>query len=223
MDSAQAAADLTERLRREMEASASALQSAAKDSTVNSTQAIVGLTDHLRREVEFSATALRSAAKDSTVTSTQAIAGLTDRLRVEVEQSGALLREALERSASASVNALGGTGERLRNELTLVLDRLGDASETLERIVGSAGSDLNAVQTGLAERSSRNSSARWARFPRKFPGSTGRPPQRRPKQAPWSSVWPSILIRWRASLTTWPRPRNRSTRRSIGGAKPCRR
>ena len=33
-----------------------------------------------------------------------------------------------------------------------MLDRLGDASSTLERIVGSAGSDLSAVQTGLAER-----------------------------------------------------------------------
>ena len=63
-----------------------------------------------------------------------------------------MLRESLESSASASVNALGGTGDRLRNELTLVLDKLGEASATLERIVGSAGSDLDAVQTGLAAR-----------------------------------------------------------------------
>jgi hypothetical protein len=47
---------------------------------------------------------------------------------------------------------LSGTGDKLRNELTQVLDRLGATSTTLERIVGSAGSDLNAVESGLAER-----------------------------------------------------------------------
>jgi hypothetical protein len=47
---------------------------------------------------------------------------------------------------------LSGTGDRLRTELTQVLDRLGATSGTLERIVSSAGSDLNAVESGLAER-----------------------------------------------------------------------
>ncbi len=62
------------------------------------------------------------------------------------------MRESLERSAGVSVNALSGTGDRLRNELTQVLDRLGATSGALERIVGSAGSDLDAIQGGLAER-----------------------------------------------------------------------
>ena len=64
MNSTQAIGDLTERLRREMEASAAVLQSVAKDSTVNSTQAIGDLTERLRREMEASASALQSAAKD---------------------------------------------------------------------------------------------------------------------------------------------------------------
>jgi uncharacterized protein YoxC len=95
---------------------------------------------------------LRAAAQEAAANSSGAIASLTERLRQEVEQSGALLRETLERSAGASVNALSGTGEKLRNELSQVLDRLGATSTTLERIVGSASSDLDAVQGGLAER-----------------------------------------------------------------------
>ena len=106
----------------------------------------------MRAEVETTAAALRVAAQEATESSTDAVSGLRDRLRVEVEESGALLREALERSAGSSVNALSSTGERLRSELSLVLDRLGDTSTTLERMVGSAGSDLDAIQTGLAER-----------------------------------------------------------------------
>ena len=40
----------------------------------------------------------------------------------------------------------------MRSELTQVLERLGATSGALERIVGSAGSDLDAIQGGLAER-----------------------------------------------------------------------
>jgi hypothetical protein len=150
--STDAVSSLRDRLRAEVEATTEALRVATQETTAGSTDAVSGLRDRLRTEVEATTAALQVAAREATASSTSAVAGLRDRLHVEVEESGALLREALERSAGASVNALNSTGDRLRNELSLVLDRLGDTSTTLERIVGSAGTDLDAIQTGLAER-----------------------------------------------------------------------
>ena len=74
------------------------------------------------------------------------------RLTGEVERSGASLREAVERNAGASVTALSVAGDRMRNELSQVLDRLGQASAALDRVVGGAGEKLGAIQGGLGEK-----------------------------------------------------------------------
>ena len=70
----------------------------------------------------------------------------------QVEASSASLREAVTRSAENSVEALADTGGRLRNELTLVIDNLGQTGAVIDRAIGSAGDRLAAVQSGLAAR-----------------------------------------------------------------------
>jgi len=130
------------------------------------------------------------------------------------------LREALERSAGASVNALSGTGDKLRNELTQVLDRLGATSATLERIVGSAGSDLNAVESGLAERVGEFQRALGS-ISARFPASTAHRRRRRPKRARSSTGSPNTPIRSPASPMISPRRRRLSIRRWSAGAKAC--
>jgi hypothetical protein len=62
------------------------------------------------------------------------------------------LGEAVARSAEDSVEALTGTGDRVRNELTLVIDNLGQTSAAIDRTIGSAGDRLAEVQGGLAAR-----------------------------------------------------------------------
>ena len=73
-------------------------------------------------------------------------------LTEQVEASSASLREAVTRSAENSVEALADTGGRLRNELTLVIDNLGQTGAVIDRAIGSAGDRLAAVQSGLAAR-----------------------------------------------------------------------
>ncbi len=70
----------------------------------------------------------------------------------EVEASGASLRDSVAVSAERSVGALAGAGDRLRNELTLVLDNLGQTSAAIDQTVAAAGERLSDVQGGLATR-----------------------------------------------------------------------
>jgi hypothetical protein len=69
-----------------------------------------------------------------------------------VEASSVSLRETVTRSAESSVESLSGTGDRLRNELTTVIDNLGQTGATIDRAIGSAGDRLAGVQSGLATR-----------------------------------------------------------------------
>ncbi|MGD0642284.1 MAG: apolipoprotein acyltransferase, partial [Roseiarcus sp.] len=82
----------------------------------------------------------------------RSLGALIGQLSAEVEQSGAALREAVERNAGTSVTALAAAGDRLRNELSQVLDRLGQASVALDRVVGGAGEKLGAIQGDLGEK-----------------------------------------------------------------------
>ena len=132
------------------------------------------------------------------------------------------MRDALERSAGSSVNALSGTGERLRSELSLVLDRLGDTSTTLERMVGSAGSDLDAIQTGLAERVGEFQRALGS-ISSQVAGLNRTSSTTQAKRAPSSIVSPNTPIRSPALRTICRQRRKPSTRRWIDGAKACRR
>ncbi len=62
------------------------------------------------------------------------------------------MRESVTHSAESSVEALSGAGDRVRNELTVVIDNLGQTGAVIDRSIGSAGDRLAAVQSGLAAR-----------------------------------------------------------------------
>ena len=82
----------------------------------------------------------------------RSLGALIGQLSAEVEQSGSALREAIERNAGTSVTALAAAGDRLRNELSQVLDRLGQASVALDRVVGGAGEKLEIIQGDLGQK-----------------------------------------------------------------------
>jgi phage host-nuclease inhibitor protein Gam len=102
----------------------------------------------LTRRSEDLLAAINASAADSV----QSLGALTGQLSSEVEQSGAALRDAVERNAGASVTALTAAGERMRNELSQVLERLGQASFALDRVVDGAGDTLGAIQSDLGEK-----------------------------------------------------------------------
>jgi len=100
-----------------------------------------------RRSEDLIATITASAAD-----SVHSLGAWTGQLRAEVEQSGAALREAVEGNAGESVTALTTTSDRLRDELSQVLDRLGEASQALDRVVGGASDKLGAIQGDFSEK-----------------------------------------------------------------------
>ncbi len=117
-----------------------------------SVRSLGALTSQISGEVETSTTALRAAAEAAQSQSAETIHELLARLTSEVERSGASLREAVEQNAGASVTALHAAGDRMRNELSQVLDRLGQASLALDRIVEGAGDKLGAIEGDLGEK-----------------------------------------------------------------------
>jgi hypothetical protein len=128
------------------------LLAAINAGAAGSVRSLGALTGQLSAEVETSTTALRAAAEAAQSQSSETINQLLTRLTGEVERSGASLRESVERNAGASVTALSVAGDRMRNELSQVLDRLGQASAALDRVVGGAGEKLGAIQGGLGEK-----------------------------------------------------------------------
>ena len=115
-------------------------------------RALSALTGQLRSEVADSSETLRNVAAEATHRSAETIDALLKRLTEQVEASGAKLRETVARSAEGSVDALSGAGDRLRDELTSVIDNLGQTGAVIDQAIGSAGDRLSAVQSGLAAR-----------------------------------------------------------------------
>ena len=128
------------------------LIAAVNGSASDPVRALSALTGQLRSEVADSSETLRNVAAEATHRSAETIDGLLRQLTEQVEASGAALGDAVARSAENSVGALSGAGDRLRNELTLVIDNLGETSTVIDRAIGSAGDRLAAVQSGLAAR-----------------------------------------------------------------------
>ena len=128
------------------------LIAAVNGSASDPVRALSALTGQLRSEVADSSETLRNVAAEATHRSAETIDGLLRQLTEQVEASGAALGDAVARSAENSVGALSGAGDRLRNELTLVIDNLGETSAVIDRAIGSAGDRLAAVQSGLAAR-----------------------------------------------------------------------
>jgi len=108
------------------------------------------LTGRLSGEVEASTASLRQAADAARAETAETVRELLARLTSEVERAGATLRDAVDRNAGASVAALSVASDRMRDELSLVLDRLGQASAALDRVVGGADDRLGAVGAQLA-------------------------------------------------------------------------
>ena len=128
------------------------LIAAVNGSAADPVRALSALTGQLRSEVADSSEALRNVAADVTQRSAETIEALLKRLTEQVEASSVSLRETVTRSAENSVDSLSGTGDRLRNELTSVIDNLGQTSAVIDQAIGSAGDRLTAVQSGLATR-----------------------------------------------------------------------
>ena len=128
------------------------LIAAVNGSAADPVRALSALTGQLRSEVADSSEALRNVAADVTHRSAETIEALLKRLTEQVEASSVSLHETVTRSAESSVESLSGTGDRLRNELTSVIDDLGQTSAVIDRAIGSAGDRLAAVQSGLAAR-----------------------------------------------------------------------
>jgi DNA anti-recombination protein RmuC len=128
------------------------LIAAVNGSASDPVRALSALTGQLRSEVADSSEALRNVAADVTHRSAETIEALLKRLTEQVEASSVSLRETVTRSAESSVESLSGTGDRLRNELTSVIDNLGQTSAVIDRAIGSAGDRLADVQSGLATR-----------------------------------------------------------------------
>ena len=128
------------------------LISAVNGSAADPVRALSALTGQLRAEVAESSEALRNVAADATHRSSEALDALLKRLTEQVEASSASLRAAVTRSSEDLVEALAGASDRMRNELTVVIDNLGQTSAVIDRTIGSAGDRLSAVQSGLAAR-----------------------------------------------------------------------
>ena len=128
------------------------LIAAVNGSAADPVRALSALTGQLRSEVAESSEALRKVAAEATHRSADTVEALLKRLTEQVEASSGALGEAVVSSAENSVEALSGAGDRLRNELTLVIDNLGETSAVIDRTIGSAGDRLAAVQSGLATR-----------------------------------------------------------------------
>ncbi|HYC25291.1 MAG TPA: hypothetical protein VEC58_04550, partial [Roseiarcus sp.] len=117
----------------------------------SSLQSLGALSGQLSSEVEASAVALRSAAEETASSASQSLTSFADQIRREIQQSGEALNQALDRSSRQTLGALTGAGDKLRNELILVVDKLGSTTTTLERSVGSASGELDAIQGKLTE------------------------------------------------------------------------
>ena len=128
------------------------LIAAVNGSAADPVRALSALTGQLRSEVADSSETLRNVAAEATHRSGETIDALLRRLTEQVEASSASLRETVTRSAEGSVEALAGAGDRVRNELTSVIDNLGQTGAVIDRAIGSAGDRLAAVQSGLAAR-----------------------------------------------------------------------
>ena len=128
------------------------LIAAVNGSAADPVRALSALTGQLRSEVADSSEALRTVAADAAHRSAETIDALLRRLTEQVETSSASLAEAVARSAENSVGALTETGGRLRNELTSVIENLGQTSVVIDRAIGSAGDRLASVQSGLDAR-----------------------------------------------------------------------
>jgi DNA anti-recombination protein RmuC len=128
------------------------LIAAVNGSAADPVRALSALTGQLRAEVADSSEALRRAAAEAAHRSSETIDALLKQLTEQVDASGAALRETVTRSAENSVETLAGTGERLRDELTQVIDNLGQTGAVIDRAIVSAGDRLAAVQGGLATR-----------------------------------------------------------------------
>ena len=132
---------------------------AAEGAAQQSTEAIDALLRRVTEQFQVSGVSLRDAvahtageAEGAARRSTEAIDALLRRVTEQIEISGVSLRDAVAESAETSVGALAGTGDRLRNELTQVIDNLGQTSAAIDHAVSSAGERLTAVQGGLAAR-----------------------------------------------------------------------
>jgi hypothetical protein len=108
--------------------------------------------DRFTQDIEKSTLALRMTADSAAADSSEALGGWLARLTQELEGSSAALRESIELGAQSSVTSLASTGDRLRQELSAVLDRLGHAGTALDRVVGSAGSQLGEIEGVLRGR-----------------------------------------------------------------------
>ena len=128
------------------------LISAVNGSAADPVRALSALTGQLRAEVTESSEALRNVAADATHRSSEALDALLKRLTEQVEASGSSLRAAVTRSSEDSIGALAGASDRMRNELTVVIDNLGQTSAVIDRTIGTAGDRLSDVQSGLAAR-----------------------------------------------------------------------
>jgi phage host-nuclease inhibitor protein Gam len=172
-DSVHSLGACTGQLRAEVETSTTTLRAAAEVAQSQSSETINQLSSALTGQVETSTTALRAAAEVAQSQSSETINQLLSALTGQIEQSGAALREAIERdagasvtaltttsdrlreaverNAGASVTALTTTSDRLRDELSQVLDRLGEASLALDRVVGGASDTLGAIKGDFSE------------------------------------------------------------------------
>jgi hypothetical protein len=157
---------LLKRVTEQIELSGSSLRDAvaqsagaAEGAAQRSSEAIAALLKRTTERIELSGATLRDAVAESAGAaegaaqrSTEAIDALLKRMTERIELSGATLRDAVAESAETSVGALGGTGDRLRNELTQVINNLGQTSAAIDHAVSSADERLTAVQGGLAAR-----------------------------------------------------------------------
>ena len=150
--SSEAIGALLARLTQDIEKSAAALNLVANEATSQSSQAMGAQIDRFTQDIEKSTQVLRMTADAAAADTSETIGGLIGRLTEDLERSSASLREAVEFSAQSSLGSLASTGDRLRQELSTVLDRLGQAGTALDRVVGSAGSKLGEIEEVLSIR-----------------------------------------------------------------------
>jgi chromosome segregation ATPase len=128
------------------------LIAAVNGAAADPVRALGALASQVRAEVLTSSEALRGVAEEAAQRAAETIESLFRRNTQEVPATGPALRQNLSQIAPRSVGVLAGAGDRLRNELTQVIDNLGQTSAAIDETVAAAADRLSNVQSGLAGR-----------------------------------------------------------------------
>jgi len=107
-------------------------------------------------EIAQELSAIGEGVTQSVSNQTYAIANAIAAKQAEITQaidvSSTQLRQAIDTSANGSVATLLGVNDRMKGELTNVLDQLGVTNQSLEKIISTASTNLEAIETSVGER-----------------------------------------------------------------------